>query len=105
MNFYRAFKISDRFGIAFTQENPDAEPVVYFLDLKYDFEDICGIKCQVTSGSYYVSTIKDHKGDLCLDGSIAAWTVPKEAMRVACAMCWEEWNCWNREKFLKSTVA
>ena len=25
MNFYRAFKISDRFGIAFTQENPDAD--------------------------------------------------------------------------------
>lgn len=105
MNFYRAFKISDRFGIAFAQEDSKAEPAVYFLDLNYDSEDVCGIKCRISPRGYYVSDIKDYKGnDFYLDGKKLEWVIPYEVMTKTCGICWEEHQCWKREVFLTSNV-
>lgn len=90
MQFYKSEKISDKWGIAFKKDEFCGQPtaVVYFLDLDYKFDNVCGLPCQITSGSYFIEDVINHAGStLCLDGGIPAWTVSGDDLKIAKLLC------------------
>ena len=79
--FFTAYNISDRWAIGFTKGNLGT--VVVFGDKSYDFDEMDGIKCQITSGQYYADDIMSHNGKLCLALGDPSWTVSAEAIEQA----------------------
>ena len=105
IDFYRVEDVSDRWAIGFTQEG-DEEPVVWFLDKKYPFEESHGITFQNTGASYYVSTIANHEGMLDLWGDVPAWKVPGHVIDVVRPICEDEYDIWqNKGMPLKSSLS
>lgn len=79
--FFTAYNISDRWAIGFTKGKLGI--VVVFGDKSYDFDEMNGIKCQITSGQYYADDIMNHNGKLCLDLGIPSWTISAEDVEKA----------------------
>ena len=79
-DFTQPVNISDRFAIDFVKRDNEKETVVRFIDRKYN---------QITTGSYYISTIIEHKKGygLTLDGGFPEWTVDAIATTKAIEIC------------------
>jgi hypothetical protein len=60
----------ERYGLNMCLTNKDAEPYVEFYDTRYGHTDFGQFVSR-----YYVSTIMDHEGSLCLDGGAPEWAV------------------------------
>ena len=100
MQFYKVDKISENWAIAYAKSTFCGEPAltVRFLDLHYDFDEVCGVKCQITSGGYYAEDLIKHKGDiLCLDGGCPAWTVRGWELKFAKTLITEEYFKFDEE--------
>lgn len=94
MEFYKVDIISENWAIAYEKSTFWAGPdlIVRFLDLHYDFDEVCGVKCQITSGSYYATSLIHHKGNvLCLDAGCPAWTVRGWELKLAKKLAIEEY--------------
>ena len=79
-DFTQPVNISDRFAIDFIKRDDDREPVVRFIDRKYN---------QITTGQYYISTIISHNKNagLDLDGGVPEWKVDPESTARAIEIC------------------
>ncbi len=71
-------QISTRWAIKVDMD----KKTVLFLDRKYTDPSYPGWENGQPTYSYYISTILQHNGKLCLDMSIPAWTVPAEDMAI-----------------------
>lgn len=78
MEFFTSYNVSDKWAVGFIKRN--GKTVIVFGDKHYDFHEMCGIKCQITSGQYYAEDIAKHFGKLCLDGGVPSWEVSAEDM-------------------------
>lgn len=78
--FFTSYNVSDKWVVGFKKSEFDGKNIIVFGDKSYDFDEMCGIKCQITSGSYYAEDIANHNGRLCLDCGIPSWTVSAEDM-------------------------
>lgn len=100
MEFYKVDNISENWALAYEKKSLCGELVlvVRFLDLHYNFDEVCGVKCQITSGSYYASSLIHHKGDvLCLDAGCPAWTVRGWELKLAKKLATEEYFKFDKE--------
>ena len=79
-DFTQPVNISDRFAIDIVKRDHDREPVIRFIDRKYN---------QITTGSYYISTVLEHeKGTgLALDLDEPEWTVDAESILKTMEIC------------------
>jgi hypothetical protein len=66
----RVVEPGDRYGLNMCLTNNEDEPYVEFYDTRYGHTDFGQFVSR-----YYVSTIMEHKGDLCLDGGVPEWAV------------------------------
>ena len=79
-DFTQPVNISDRFAIDFVKRDDERETIVRFIDRKYN---------QITTGSYYISTMLEHKKGvgLTLDGGVPEWSVDAEVTAKAIEIC------------------
>lgn len=66
----RLVEPGDNYGFNFCLTNNDEEPYVEFYDTRYGHTDFGQFV-----GRYYMSTIMEHEGGLCLDGEVSDWQV------------------------------
>ena len=71
--FFTSYNVSDKWVVGFKKSEFNGKNIIVFGDKSYDFDEMCGIKCQITTGSYYV-------GMLWLDCSVDSWKVSAEDM-------------------------
>jgi hypothetical protein len=78
--FFTSYNVSNKWVVGFKKSEYNGKNIIVFGDKSYDFDEMCGIKCQITTGSYYAEDIANHVGMLCLDGSVDSWKVSAEDM-------------------------
>ena len=66
----RLVEPGDSYGHNMCLTNNEEEAYVEFYDMRYNFTDFGQFVTR-----YYLSTIMEHKGFLCLDGGVDDWSV------------------------------
>lgn len=69
----RLVELGDRYGLNMCLTNNDTEAYVEFYDTRYGHTDFGQFVTR-----YYLSTIMQHSGGLCLDGAVPDWQVSEK---------------------------